>query len=67
LLSAVSAKWSAQRAQLFASSFGRDPSFAAFYRSMQAYEQSMGSSNTTLVISPDSPFFKYFQKGQTGR
>lgn len=56
----------AERAQLFASSFGRDPSFAAFYRSMQAYEQSLGQGDTTLVLSPDSAFFKYFDKGPAG-
>ncbi|KSB88383.1 protease modulator HflC [Caulobacter vibrioides] len=56
----------AQRAQLFASSFGRDPSFAAFYRSMQAYEQSMGKGDTTFVLSPDSAYFKYFDKGPGG-
>jgi len=53
----------AKRAQLFASSFGRDPNFAAFYRSMQAYEASLGQGDTTLVLSPDSAFFKYFQRG----
>ncbi len=56
----------AQRAQLFASSFGRDPGFAAFYRSMQAYEKSLGQGDTTLVLSPDSAFFKYFEKGPAG-
>lgn len=56
----------ARRAELFASSFGRDPSFAAFYRSMQAYEASLGQGDTTLVLSPDSAFFKYFQKGPQG-
>jgi membrane protease subunit HflC len=53
----------AKRAQLFASSFGRDPNFAAFYRSMQAYEASLGQGDTTLVLSPDSAFFRYFQRG----
>jgi membrane protease subunit HflC len=56
----------AKRSELFASSFGRDPSFAAFYRSMQAYEASLGQGDTTLVLSPDSAFFKYFQKGPQG-
>lgn len=56
----------ARRAELFAASFGRDPSFAAFYRSMQAYEASLGQGDTTLVLSPDSAFFKYFQKGPQG-
>jgi membrane protease subunit HflC len=56
----------AQRAQLFASSFGRDPAFASFYRSMQAYEASLGKGDTTLVLSPDSAFFRYFEKGPAG-
>jgi membrane protease subunit HflC len=57
----------AQSAALFASSFGKDPSFAAFYRSMQAYEGSFADGETTLVLSPDSDFFKYFRRGPTGR
>jgi len=56
----------AQRARLFAESFGRDPGFAAFYRSMSAYEKSLGQGDTTLVLSPDSAFFKYFEKGPAG-
>lgn len=56
----------AQRAQLFASSFGRDPSFASFYRSMSAYETALGKGDTTLVLSPDSAFFRYFEKGPAG-
>lgn len=57
----------AERNRILGDAYGRDPEFFEFYRSLTAYEQSMSSSNTTLVISPDSPFFKYFQKGQTGR
>jgi modulator of FtsH protease HflC len=53
----------AKRAILFAQSFGRDPSFATFYRSLQAYETALGQGDTTMVLSPDSAFFKYFQKG----
>lgn len=56
----------AQRAQMFAASFGRDPGFASFYRSMQAYEAALGKGDTTLVLSPDSAFFKYFEKGPAG-
>jgi membrane protease subunit HflC len=52
-----------KRAVLFAKSFGKDPSFAAFYRSMQAYEAALGQGDTTMVLSPDSDFFKYFKKG----
>lgn len=52
--------------RIFANSFGRDPSFAAFFRSMQAYEQSLADGQTTLVLSPDSAFFRYFERGPTG-
>ncbi|MES2034349.1 MAG: protease modulator HflC [Pseudomonadota bacterium] len=55
----------AERAKLFASSFGKDPSFAAFYRSMAAYEASLGQGDATLVLSPDNAFFKYFGRGPT--
>lgn len=57
----------AQRTRIFADSFGRDPSFAAFYRSMQAYETSFGRGDTTMVLSPDSAFFKYFERGPSAR
>jgi modulator of FtsH protease HflC len=53
----------AQRTRIFAQSFGKDPGFAAFYRSMQAYEASMGQGDTTMVLSPQSEFFKYFERG----
>jgi modulator of FtsH protease HflC len=54
----------AERARIFADSFGKDPSFAAFYRSMAAYEASMGQNGeTTMVLSPDSEFFRYFSGG----
>jgi membrane protease subunit HflC len=52
-----------KRVAIFAKSFGRDPSFAAFYRSMKAYEASLGQGDTTMVLSPDSAFFRYFDKG----
>jgi membrane protease subunit HflC len=57
----------AQRTRIFAQAYGRDPGFAAFYRSMQAYEASLGQGDTTLVLSPDSAFFRYFERGPTGR
>ncbi|MFC3070805.1 protease modulator HflC [Phenylobacterium soli] len=53
----------AQRTRIFAQAYGKDPSFAAFYRSMQAYDQALAQGDTTLVLSPDSDFFKYFQRG----
>ena len=56
----------AERNRILGDAYGRDREFFEFYRSLKAYEGSMSGSNTTMVISPDSPFFKYFQKGQTG-
>lgn len=56
----------AERNRVLGEAYGKDPEFFEFYRSLLAYEQSMGPNNTTLVISPESPFFKYFQKGQKG-
>ncbi|MDX2307553.1 MAG: protease modulator HflC [Hyphomicrobium sp.] len=50
----------ADRNRIFADAFGRDPDFFAFYRSMQAYEAAIKSGDTRLILSPDSPFFKYF-------
>lgn len=57
----------AQSTGLYASSYGKDPSFAAFFRSMEAYEASFADGQTTLVLSPDSDFFKYFRRGPTGK
>lgn len=50
----------ASRNQVFAEAFERDPDFFAFYRSMQAYAKSLSGSGTTLVLRPDSEFFRYF-------
>jgi modulator of FtsH protease HflC len=49
-----------ERAKIIADSYNQDPDFAAFYRSMQAYERSM-PAGTTIVTSPDSDFFRYFK------
>ncbi|MBZ0218304.1 MAG: protease modulator HflC [Fimbriimonadaceae bacterium] len=50
----------AKRNAIFANAYGQDADFFDFYRSMQAYENSLGSSDTRLVLSPNSAFFKYF-------
>jgi len=51
-----------QRNKIFADAFGRDPQFFAFYRAMQAYEKALIGGETSLVLSPDSEFFKFFGK-----
>lgn len=55
----------AERNRIFAAAFGADPEFFAFYRSMQAYEAGLQSGDTSLVLSPDSSFFRFF-KDPTG-
>ena len=49
-----------QRNKIFAEAFGRDPDFFAFYRAMQAYEKALIGGETSLILSPDSEFFKFF-------
>ena len=50
----------ATRNSIFADAFGRDQEFFAFYRSMQAYEASLGHKDTRMLLRPDSEFFRYF-------
>ena len=53
-----------KRNRIFAEAFGRDPDFFAFYRAMQSYERALIGGDTSLILSPDSDFFKFF--GRTG-
>ena len=50
---------------IYANSFGRDREFFSFYRSMEAYSKSLGEAPTSMVLSPNSSFFRYF-KDQDG-
>ena len=47
--------------QIYAESFGQDPEFFSFYRSMQAYRDSMSGEDTSMVLSPASSFFRFFK------
>ena len=49
-----------QRNKIFADAFGKDPEFFSFYRAMQAYEKALIGGDTSLILSPDSDFFKFF-------
>jgi len=46
----------------YADAFNQDPQFFALYRSLQAYRTALGDG-TTMVLSPDSDFFRYFGNG----
>jgi modulator of FtsH protease HflC len=50
--------------RIYANSFGRDPEFADFYRSMSAYKTAFSNDKTKMIISPDSDFFKYFNNSK---
>jgi membrane protease subunit HflC len=50
----------AERNRIFAESYGKDPDFFAFYRSMQAYETALKGGDSRIIVSPKSDFFRYF-------
>ena len=50
----------AKAAELAAAAYGQDAEFYAFYRSLEAYRNSMADGRTTLVLDPDSEFLRYF-------
>ena len=56
-----------QRNKIFASAFGRDTQFFSFYRAIQAYEKALIGGETSMVLSPDSEFFKFFGKAMKPR
>ena len=55
----------ARASEIYAGAYGQDRDFYAFYRSMQAYRESIGNDQDVLVLQPDSEFFKFLQS-QTG-
>jgi membrane protease subunit HflC len=56
----VRGRGDAQSADIYAKSFGKNPEFYAFYRSLQAYQTAFEKTDDTLVLKPDSDFFRYF-------
>ena len=57
----VRGKADALATAIYAKSYARNPEFYAFYRSLQAYERSLGKDGDILVVSPDGEFFKYLK------
>ena len=49
-----------ERNRIFATAYGQDPEFFAFYRSMHAYSEALTREDTTMVLTPDSDFFRFF-------
>lgn len=50
----------AKSIEIYANAFGQDKDFFSFYRSMQAYRKTFSEQGTSLVLSPDSEFFRFF-------
>lgn len=48
----------AEASRIYAQSFGKDPAFAQFYRSLEAYKSSFANKSDMLVLDPSSEFFK---------
>jgi len=55
-------KGDAKASEIYAKAYEADPEFYAFYRSLDAYRQALAESDTTLVLGPDSDFFKFFNQ-----
>jgi membrane protease subunit HflC len=56
----------AEANRIFAEAYGADPEFFDFYRSLQAYEQALQGSNSTMVMTPTSDFFRYLYSADGG-
>lgn len=48
--------------EIYGKAFSQDPKFYAFYRSLEAYRKSLATGDTTLLLSPDSDFLRYFKE-----
>jgi membrane protease subunit HflC len=54
----------ARSTEIYASAYGRDEEFFAFYRSLQAYENAFSASQDVMILDPSSSFFDYFSSGE---
>lgn len=60
---AVKGEGDAKAAALYGEAFGKDPAFAQFYRSLEAYKASFASKSDVMVVDPSSDFFKAMRGG----
>ena len=61
------AQGDAESSRVYNEAYGRDAKFYDFYRSLEAYRSALADGNTTMVLSPDSDFFRHFGGGSTRR
>ena len=55
----------AKAAEIYADAYNQDPEFYAFYRSIDAYRNSIGNSNDIMVIDPNNEFFRYLNNSSS--
>lgn len=60
----IRGKGDADAVRIYAEAFGKDVDFFAFYRTMEAYRNSLGKDDTTMILTPESEFFEFF--GEAG-
>ena len=63
----VKGQGDAEASAIYAKSFGQNPAFAEFYRSLEAYRASFNSKSDVLVLDPSSQFFQYFRNPGGGK
>ena len=51
-----------EAARIYADAFGKDPEFARFYRSLEAYRRSFSQKSDVMVVDPSADFFSYLKK-----
>lgn len=54
----------AEKTKILGDAYGQDPDFFDFYRSMQAYQDALPGNNTSIVLSPNNAFFRYFLQSE---
>ncbi len=57
----------AEAADIYAKAFNRDPEFARFYRSLEAYRSSFANKDDVMVLDPSAEFFRYFKKSESNQ
>ena len=62
----IRAKGDQEAADIYAKTYGANPEFFAFWRSLEAYRKALSETNSTIVLSPDSDFFRYFREQRPG-
>jgi membrane protease subunit HflC len=63
----VKGEGDAQASRIYAEGFGKNPEFFSFYRSLEAYRQSLRGKGDVMVLDPNSEFFKYLKSPGRGK